>query len=390
MKSESESITNHPGYILAKSPIISEKLLTALYHRAKNCVTRWRMADGPNVGWQGATVKAISSELDTAIRMLCDASADTIGGITRDADNAIRRQLIALDQLAYAYRKFIQDASFESPTAPPSGSDSLWNAWEAVDRAFSSSAEMAGLRPPAPIAHLIEVEKVSPVQVARIYGWLDENGDPDTNKVFEEMEKPGAHFDPAKWVHPAIRSSTKLVEAQWSAREPRGPFFHVIENIEREIEHRANASKVPSIEELVAVGAPAVQIARLHKIDVAEAESLLFAAGKGPKREILHPANDAVAHQLRMEELDQRQKASLAASQLANQAASQKADPQTSASNAQSQPSQAPQSQPQSQKPQQQPQKPSGSIAETAKQKAMAIAQNKPSNASSEVAADDF
>jgi hypothetical protein len=396
MKTESESILNHPGYLLAKSPIVTAKLLTALYHRTKNCVTRWRAADGPNVGWQGVTVKAMSDELDIGLRMLCDAVADTIGGITRDFEPSVRRQILAIDQLAYAYRKFMQDASFESPTAPPSGSDSLWNAWDAVERSFNALDDMAGLKPPPPVHHLIDVEKVSPMQIARIYGWIDENGDPDTAKVFEERDKPGTHFDPKTWVHPAIKSSQKLVDAQWSVREPRGTFFQVIEKIEREIEHRANASKVPSIEEFVAAGAPAAQIARVHGIDVAEAERLLFEAGKGPKREILHPANEAVAHQLRMEELDKRKQQQPPPQQVAPQAQPQKqAQPQQQPQQQQPQPTSsqaAPQAaqpnQPQADSSKPPSENPTNTIAQSAKEKAAAIVQQK-ANAPG-AAVDDF
>lgn len=68
-----------------------------------------------------------------------------------------------------------------------------------------------------PIKDLIE-QKVTREQIARMYGFVDRQGRPETWKVQEELDKPGTHVN-ENWVHPAERKHRQRIEESRHRRE---------------------------------------------------------------------------------------------------------------------------------------------------------------------------
>lgn len=261
-------------------------------------VQDWDQADGPHVPWQGQVTKGISQRLDEAFRVFLDATAD----FGKQPEPKAYGPLLAVDQLATAYLEFVRAASMGHDTAPPRGSDALWRAWDSVVLAFAVPKQQ---RPPA-IKELIEHQKAAPSQIALIYGWTTEDGEPDLTKVQEEYQAPGTHFDPETWVAPAFVKRQAIFDREWKARTPRKPEFDgaAID----EAAEKPKKPPVPSLDELIAAKAPAGQIAMLHGISVDEAADLLADAGVVNER-FIQPANATVAHQERMAELDAQEAA---------------------------------------------------------------------------------
>jgi hypothetical protein len=69
---------------------------------------------------------------------------------------------------------------------------SWWQPWlellEERDRLYEGSRKVL-----ESIKSLAETQKVSPLQICRIYGWIDASGRPETWKVEEELAEPGKH-----------------------------------------------------------------------------------------------------------------------------------------------------------------------------------------------------
>ncbi len=272
--------------ILFVDAINAVKKLTQAYQS-------WMQQEGPHVPYNGAVVKGISEDLDNTIRKTCDAMADDRGpeGIL-EVDVKARPFVQVFDDIAVAFLKWIQDASMQLPSAPPRGSSDLHNA---IDR-LSALNKSHNHQLPPPIKQLLEVQHVSPRQVAIIYGWKTEDGSPDVQKVFEEQATPGTHYKSEEWVAPALKAAQAEFEAQWADREPRPVMFKQLE-----AKPQGEAPKPPSLDELFAAKAPKAQIMRLHKLTEEEVEFHASERGLSLVGErFIIPANEAVAHQERM------------------------------------------------------------------------------------------
>jgi hypothetical protein len=242
---------------------------------------KWVQADGPNVVWKGAPTKTISEELHNAIETCSDELAD----IDLEVDANARGIVLVVDEITRHFIKWVQDASVGLDTAPPRGSSELLNSLDRLVEQIKNNS----LPKPPPITQLKQ-QGVSDLQIAITYGWKDETGSPDVQKVFEEIETPGTHYKPESWVHPANRVIQADIDAQWSQRSPRQAFFRKTQNA------NPPAPAIPSIDELFEAGAPPAQICRLHKIELEELE--IIAQEKGfsmAEDRFVRPANSTAA-----------------------------------------------------------------------------------------------
>lgn len=108
----------------------------------------------------------------------------------------------------------------------------------------------------------LNAQKVPHRQIAKIYGWIDRDGNPETWKVEEELAKPGTHVTDG-FVPPWER---RRAEAERKQRE-------ILARVHQRVENKVKAltRKAPeSFEELLAQKVPARQIARMKKCTVEE------------------------------------------------------------------------------------------------------------------------
>lgn len=248
--------------------------LTAEYLRGKfrvlfEIIQAWRNADGPTVTWQGIPYKWFSPPQEEALRRFLDESSDD----GRDVADDAKGMIVAIDFLYKEYERFRADVSTSNPAALPGGSNGMWSAFDHVIKAF----QIVRADKPRSVKELRDVERVNVDQIARIYGWLNEDGSPDSIKVQEEYDSPGKHYDPVTWVAPGIKSILAENAEAFSKRRPRAAAYGFSPE---QIEEAAKVGDIPTLEELLELQAPAAQIARLHKIDEAEAEEMLRAYRK--------------------------------------------------------------------------------------------------------------
>lgn len=225
-------------------------------------VKTWHAADVAPVPFQAGTDTPITQDLDETIRQVCDATADS----GKSVDPAGFARLIAMDRLAAEYRKFLNRASQDDPFLPPSGTQAFWNAYEWLVKAH----ETFRLPNPPSVKELRDNQKVSDSQICLIYGWVNEEGFTDVEKVFEEYAKPGTHTG-KNWIHPSVVRRQKLDAESWAQRgASRVPAFG------GQVQQQPGSAP-PSLDEMVKQGCPAGQIAMVHKISEADAAELLDA-----------------------------------------------------------------------------------------------------------------
>lgn len=249
---------------------------------------KWSLQDGPFVAFNGVPMKSMSQELVGTVEECIDGTADgdengqALGNVAPDA----RRLMLCLDAIGYAFIRWVQDASMGLSHARPTGSDEL-------DSAFKHLIDVQSQRPlPHPTSVKALMDQGAPLgTIALKYGWKMEDGSPDIDKVYEELETPSTHYDPKTWVHPAHRSAMAEVEKLWTDRKPRPKLFH-------DDEKTAPKPVLRPIEEMIEARAPIEQIARLYQLEYDEVVELAKAHGVDltQPRHIV-PANEAVAQQ---------------------------------------------------------------------------------------------
>jgi hypothetical protein len=238
------------------------KRVVAAYHE-------WGAQDGPNVPWRGATVKALSQKLHMTIAEACDSVAD----FGKEVEPAARKLILAFDELAESFTDWLQAASMNLDTAPPRGSVSLHNALQRLEIAIQPSK----YQKPDPIKQLLDVQRVSPHQIAKIYGWKLEDGSGDVAKVFEEYATPGTHYNAETWVHPADVAVQAEVEERWVGREPRVVRFRAVET--EASESQQQEFNPATLDEYLANGATIKQMVSFLKIEESFLE--MYAEEKG-------------------------------------------------------------------------------------------------------------
>jgi hypothetical protein len=213
-------------------------------------IEQWETANtesAPFVQWRGRPTRAISELLVESFESLF-VMVDTME-IEQDG-HAIA---LAVDSFMEAYDHWAEQSELSPEEMPPGGSPEMWSAWREVVGATADKP----VRRLEPIKQLL-LEKVSERQIALMYGWRQSDGSPDIEKVREEKEKPGTHYDPKTWVHPQDAADAADVAARWKQRQTRS-----------DAEVAAQPQPAPeSLDDLIRQDVPSKQIARMLGIDV--------------------------------------------------------------------------------------------------------------------------
>lgn len=283
----------------AKRKTQSSSTLTknAALNAAKKIINEWDAwlrQEGPTRSWQGEQVKIVSAQLDYTIRTECDSTADAEFD---DVEEAARGLVLRLDEVAYTFQRWVQNASMSLRSAPPWGSDELHRV---IDH-LRNQLRKSNLPPPPPIEQLNR-QNVSPVQIANMYGWKnEEDGSADVQRVFEEMSKPGTQFDPKTWVHPSEAVALREINENWKARQPREKLFPLDSS-----EQQPRPKPEPmTMDQLIDARAPVEQIMRLTGMD----EDIVLDRAKEMGVELterfIRPATPGAALQEQMEQASQ-------------------------------------------------------------------------------------
>jgi hypothetical protein len=240
--------------------------LLSVFKKAKSEIDKWHRSEGVSTEFQGqGGYKIISGPVCVALMSLVDASADHGKEVS---DLQSKRCVMALDEFGPLLASWLRRQAVQA--ANPSGEQSLWESWERVVEAFEPLKD----RFEHSVKYLIEVANAPREQIARMYGWIDADGIPEIDKVQEEYEKPGTHFDKETWVSPSMRARKAIIDGQWEARtQPRSILFDPDALIDYKKPKGAPIAP-PSLETLLEHDAPPAQMARLHGISEDEAAAL--------------------------------------------------------------------------------------------------------------------
>ena len=245
---------------------ITYSVLLDLFKKAKAELNRWNQSEGTSTEFQGqGGYKIISAPLSIAFMTLIDASADQGKEVS---ELQTKRCVMALDEFGPLFASWLRRQAVQA--ANPSGEQSMWESWERVAEAFEPLKD----RFEHSVKYLIEVANAPREQIARMYGWVDADGIPEIEKVQEEYDKPGTHFDKETWVSPSMKARKAIIDGQWEARtQPRSILFdpEVLADYKKP---KGQPVAPPSLETLLEHDAPAEQMARLHSISVDEAMAL--------------------------------------------------------------------------------------------------------------------
>lgn len=244
---------------------MTDSKYTVAYRKLSEALKRWEDGDGPTIDGR----KAISQDLSEAIEKAINDTADleTIGDSVKahEIPDDFIEYAIGFDALANSYRDFKRRAcaAVSLSEVDLDGDQALWKALYGLRELVSTKYNY---QPPSPIPALRN-QGVSDEQIARIYGWYAEDGEPDLERVLGEELSPGKFYNPKTWVHPARRKRLEAARVAIAARAPRG----------REYLDPSEFGKTapPPLEDLLRLGAPAPQIATLYKMDLEDAEELL-------------------------------------------------------------------------------------------------------------------
>jgi hypothetical protein len=222
-------------------------LIDAITH-VRKLVNVWEASDGPLVRWRTGDRKPITEGLIEAFDDLF-----ALVGVAEVADDA-KKIVLAIDQFDDLLAEWAEGCELSPEDTDPHGSQKLWMAFDAIFEA----CEVPQRRKPESIKQL-GIEKVSDGQIALIYGWKNRDGSPDVQKVREERDNPGTHYDAETWIHPADLRAQNEINELWTKRAPR-----MVVN-----ESTGGQREAPeSLDELIQQRVPSKQIAMMKRIDV--------------------------------------------------------------------------------------------------------------------------
>ena len=201
--------------------------------------------------WIESDAPYVTEDVETAVDELVEVfSGGTIPGSCR----AIEGQVSQLGRYWRDWKD--QVAATGLSTILPSN-----DFWKAIERV----AELREAAKPRPkrrletIQDLAVVQKVPAYQICDIYGWMDENGQPESWKIAEELAEPGKHTGPESgWVDPGEK---KRLEGE---RKRAAIVARLAAKQDAKIA-RANLKAPESLEELVGTDVPLHQIADILK-----------------------------------------------------------------------------------------------------------------------------
>lgn len=252
---------------------LSRKAIVQAVQALKSAITAWEnmpLTQAPSTVWRGVPRKQVSQEIEEAAVELFDL-------VNRlDIEPSAYPLVLAIDYFDDTFSAWGEACSKAADRTDPSGSPEVWGAWTEVLRELTLRTYPL----PEPIGALVNAKPpVSPKQIAKIYGWLDESGQADTQKVQEEMTAPGTHFDPKTWVHPSAKRFAAEMERKWAERAKRIATVRQTGRATSRPEPVAKREAPESIEELIRQGVNSEQISKMKKVTRAHVRAVAAELG---------------------------------------------------------------------------------------------------------------
>lgn len=186
--------------------MLTKSDLTATVNRLDGALRVWLADDRHDCTFRGKPAKSLPKSIIDDLESLCalvctpDVSPDAYGLV------------LAVDTLRAAYDSWTQGRHIRPESTHPSAPEILAR-WPAVTVAAQEKPRQG----PPDIASQVR-QGVSLGQVARMLGWRQPDGEPDVQKLKEEIQAPGTHLDPSTWRSPAEHARERDLAEAWAKR----------------------------------------------------------------------------------------------------------------------------------------------------------------------------
>jgi hypothetical protein len=243
---------------------VTRELAVSTVKRCFKVVRLWEASDAPNVNFRGGTAKQVSDAVAQAIDQVCFLCGAS------DVDDDAKELVLAIELFqseVHAWREAIEVAP---ESMHPAGTADMWSAFNVLERYLEPKRR----RLPEPIRELMDA-KVSDEQICKIYGFVKADGSADVVKLAEEKANPGTHYNPETWMPRREQTRLEEVKEQWRKRTP---IDHIPIGSEP-VEAKPRRTAPEPIDELIAQGVSAEQIAKMKQITVEEVEAYAVKRG---------------------------------------------------------------------------------------------------------------
>ena len=239
---------------------ITREHVANLYQSVQQKIEAWEASIDPKVRWRGGERKAIAGNLIEAWHALFDAVA------TLDAEQNAKPAILVIDEFESILEEWAEGCDLQPETTDPRRTSQLWSKWGEIAEAFNVPKR----RQPESIKTLT-VEKVPDRQIALIYGFFRADGEADAEKVREERDNPGTHYNPETWIHPDEAKRNAAINKRWQLRQAR------IDT--RAFESQGVRDAPETTEELIRQRVPSKQIAEMKRCSVEDVQTLAAKLG---------------------------------------------------------------------------------------------------------------
>jgi hypothetical protein len=220
-------------------------------------ISEWRANPAASmIFWNGAQVQAISEQIFAAIANLQLA-------LQKDFPEEHWHTALSCDRLVNEFHAWNDRRAVDPVRNDPSATQgsNFWDYYENDDctgfvPVVTKCTEPRLFQTELSPKTYVDIQKVPVRQVAKIMGWFDEAGNPDLNRVHDELANPGKHFNAETHVTPADQEREQYLAARWEERE--------IARSEQERLHPVEPPAPESLDELVQL--PGMSIKQIMKM----------------------------------------------------------------------------------------------------------------------------
>jgi hypothetical protein len=158
------------------------------------------------VSWSGGVSRSLETLEPEITWLMSEFQAGQV------FDRSSWETILAIDEFLRNVIDWAQRAKDDWQNTDPGGEKYIWDSFQAVARAAEENLP----EKIETVAQLLSLPNMSAQQVARMYFWFDDLGNPDVTKVEEEKLNPGKHT--SNWVNPAKVARDRKVEEAWVKR----------------------------------------------------------------------------------------------------------------------------------------------------------------------------
>lgn len=184
--------------------------LASIVQEFVNLVDAWDNSEGPYVPFRGGQVKSITKALETGICRL----AETVQ--SAEFQESAYPLVFAIDKFVEATFDWANRRRDAPQDTDPQGGTAVWTPYQQMKLAMKPKV-FSKLEP---LAAVLKLPNMTYAHAAKMYGFIDDNGNPEEWKIEQEVREPGSHIT-AEFQNPEEVRYAKIMQAKWQDRLSR-------------------------------------------------------------------------------------------------------------------------------------------------------------------------